>query len=238
MGRRDHAMIATFLLIGLRCSEMAGLRLEDLDLTTGTLKVIGKGNMKDEASSSRGSRGSSRTTCGPSGRRWPSSGRGGICAARVEAMASAGQGRRGWPRSRQRAPGVVLHRNHDKLVAKARLAERLAGLTVQQSTRTCFSGRTGGSRFTAKDGRPLVSRAVYRIVRDRLSTLLGRPIHPHVLRHSFALATPGERSRPATDSRIARPLGLDTVTVYAHISTTKQRDDVARYLEGTDGPTR
>src|SRR5437867_2232747 len=44
LGRRDYAMIATFLLTGVRCSEIARVRLDQLDLEHGTLRVIGKGN--------------------------------------------------------------------------------------------------------------------------------------------------------------------------------------------------
>lgn len=47
-GRRDYALVATALLAGLRCGELAGLRVEDLDLDDGTLRVIGKRNKQRE----------------------------------------------------------------------------------------------------------------------------------------------------------------------------------------------
>ena len=47
VGRRDLAVIACLLRLGLRCGEVAGLRLDDLDWTNGTLTVRGKGNRVD-----------------------------------------------------------------------------------------------------------------------------------------------------------------------------------------------
>jgi integrase/recombinase XerD len=43
-GVRDYALHATGLLCGLRCSELASLRLEHVDRETGSLRVIGKGD--------------------------------------------------------------------------------------------------------------------------------------------------------------------------------------------------
>ena len=47
VGRRDLAVIACLLRLGLRCGEVAALRLDDLDWTSGTLTVHGKGNRVD-----------------------------------------------------------------------------------------------------------------------------------------------------------------------------------------------
>lgn len=44
MGRRDRAVLETLYATGCRVSEVAGLRLVDLDLTSGTARCIGKGN--------------------------------------------------------------------------------------------------------------------------------------------------------------------------------------------------
>ncbi len=48
VGRRDLAVIACLLRLGLRCGEVAALRLDDLDWTSGTLTVHGKGNRVDQ----------------------------------------------------------------------------------------------------------------------------------------------------------------------------------------------
>lgn len=47
VGRRDRAVIACLLRLGLRCGEVAALRLEDLNWTSGTVTVHGKGNRID-----------------------------------------------------------------------------------------------------------------------------------------------------------------------------------------------
>jgi site-specific recombinase XerD len=47
VGRRDLAVIACLLRLGLRCAEVAALRLEDVDWANGTVVVRGKGNRID-----------------------------------------------------------------------------------------------------------------------------------------------------------------------------------------------
>jgi site-specific recombinase XerD len=43
-GARDHAMLTLLLDTGLRMSELIGLKLRDVDVEAGALKVLGKGN--------------------------------------------------------------------------------------------------------------------------------------------------------------------------------------------------
>lgn len=47
LGRRDYAMIVTLLRLGLRASELAGLRLDDIDWRAGELVVHGKRARQD-----------------------------------------------------------------------------------------------------------------------------------------------------------------------------------------------
>lgn len=47
VGRRDFAVITMLHRLGLRCAELAGLRLEDVDWQAGTLRIWGKGNRVD-----------------------------------------------------------------------------------------------------------------------------------------------------------------------------------------------
>src|SRR5665811_2378358 len=44
LGQRDYAVILTLARLGLRASELASLRLEDLDWRAGQMLVHGKGN--------------------------------------------------------------------------------------------------------------------------------------------------------------------------------------------------
>jgi integrase/recombinase XerD len=47
VGRRDFAVITVLHRLGLRCGEVTGMRLEDVDWQAGTLTVHGKGNRID-----------------------------------------------------------------------------------------------------------------------------------------------------------------------------------------------
>jgi integrase/recombinase XerD len=47
LGRRDHALLVTLLRLGLRASEVAGLRLDDIDWHAGELIVRGKASRAD-----------------------------------------------------------------------------------------------------------------------------------------------------------------------------------------------
>jgi len=236
LGRRDHAMIATFLLTGVRCAEMASLRLEDLDLTNGTLRVVGKGNKEREAviipRLARILEDYVQTVRPELGVVRP---RGHL--RKNHRPPTTKRDRRVWVAEYMREGRRVTFntRTTDRLIARARMAEQLAGLVVRQTSPYLFiRAHRGGSRFRVKEGLPMVSRAVYRIVRERLSAMLGRPVHPHVLRHSYASRL---RENGADLQLIAESLGhadLDTVMVYAHLNPKKRREDLARYLEGLE----
>jgi|SRR5262245_30076983 len=42
-GMRNYVMLRLMLSVGLRCAEVLGIRLQDIDLVSGRLKVLGKG---------------------------------------------------------------------------------------------------------------------------------------------------------------------------------------------------
>lgn len=48
VGRRDFAIVTLLARLGLRASEVAGLRLDDIDWRTGTVMVHGKGNTDEQ----------------------------------------------------------------------------------------------------------------------------------------------------------------------------------------------
>jgi site-specific recombinase XerD len=94
------------------------------------------------------------------------------------------------------------------------------------------AGRSGW-RF-AREGAALESRSVYALIRTKVSPLVGRPIHPHMLRHSYASRL---RENGAPLELIGESLGheqISTTMIYAHISSKKQRADITRFLEGTE----
>jgi len=78
--------------------------------------------------------------------------------------------------------------------------------------------------------KPLATRMVWRIVSRRVSPLVGRPVHPHVLRHSFASRL---RAAGADLQLIQEVLGhadIGTTTIYAHLATPTRRQAIERLL--------
>lgn len=78
---------------------------------------------------------------------------------------------------------------------------------------------------------PLGGQAIFHLVRRALTPLIGRPVHPHMLRHSFATRL---RANGADLQVIQEALGhasIVTTTMYAHISTPQRLADLARLLE-------
>ena len=68
-------------------------------------------------------------------------------------------------------------------------------------------------------------------MQKQVSPIVGQPVHPHMLRHSFASRL---RENGCPLKVIQQALGhqdISTTLIYAHVSTTKQRADIARYLE-------
>jgi site-specific recombinase XerD len=80
-------------------------------------------------------------------------------------------------------------------------------------------------------GAPLTTRGFFHVVRGQAAAILGRPVHPHMLRHSFASRL---RAKGADLQLIQEILGHEsivTTTMYAHISTPHRTATVARLLE-------
>jgi integrase/recombinase XerD len=91
-------------------------------------------------------------------------------------------------------------------------------------------------RYRLAEGAPLTTRGFFHTVRVRCSALVGRPVHPHMLRHSFASRL---RAKGADLQLIQEILGhesIHTTTMYAHISTPLRTATVARLLDDGTAP--
>jgi integrase len=92
--------------------------------------------------------------------------------------------------------------------------------------------RTGQHCARIRAHLPLLTRLIYWILKHQVSPVVGRRVHTHMLRHSFASRL---RENGAPLELIQDALGhanIGTTLIYAHVSTKKQRADIARYLEG------
>jgi site-specific recombinase XerD len=181
--RRDYALIATGLLTGLRCSELAQLRVAHLDLEAGVLRVVQGKNRKDREV--------------PVVPRLAAILRTYLADVRPALRDTAGSSR--FLRGAAPSPYVF-----------SRLGK----------------GRPG------REGQELLGRTVFKIVREVVSPIVGRKIAPHTLRHSFATRL---REHGADLQLIQEALGHASITTtvrYAHIATSKRRQDLARLLEG------
>lgn len=186
-GWRDHALIATPLYAGLRCSELAHLRVKDLDLESRRLTVVrGKGDKGRELA----------------------------IVPRFEAIL------RGY-----------LTEGRPALLAGLALSPWLFVRGEHSAGWGGHSVRTWSRRHA---GKPLAGRSIFWLVRRVIEPIIGRPIAPHMLRHSFASRL---RENGAPLELISECLGhadLRTSMIYAKITTKKRDEDLARYLEGTE----
>ena len=112
LGRRDHAMIIMLLRLGFRRSEVAGLRLDDIDWRAGVLAVRGKGARQDRLPlpSGRGR----RDRVVPAPRPAAQQPAGGVPAGQSPVRAD-----RFGDRGLDRAPGVQARRDRGVRVAPA-----------------------------------------------------------------------------------------------------------------------
>jgi site-specific recombinase XerD len=179
--RRDYALIATGLLTGLRCAELAHLQLAHLDLKAGILRVVqGKGRKDRE----------------------------GVVVPRLAAILRA-------------YLADVRPRLKDAAHSPYVFTRMREGQRIQR-------GRVARSHV----GEALLGRTIFKVVREVVSPIIGRKIAPHTLRHSFATRL---RENGADLQLIQESLGHASITTtvrYAHIATSKRRQDLARLLEG------
>ena len=231
-GRRDYALIATGLFCGLRVEELATLRLDAVDLTAGRLRVIGKGNKERE--------GVIIPRLGAILREYLADIRPTL-VDRPVAGSVRRSGRRGgmvW-QAEYKIDGVE-HRfstqTTDEAEARAILAERVAQVRMRQESPYLFvrAGATGSFRHRRR-GQALLTRSMFLTVRRRVFEILGRRVGPHTLRHSFATRL---RENGADLQLIQEALGhadIRTTTIYAHLTTTKRQQELARFLGSDDG---
>jgi len=223
LGRRDYALVATALLTGLRCSELAVLQVAHVDLEAGRLRVVnGKGGKDREL---------------PLIPRLVAILRGYLDDVRPALInRPVGQLVRETPHGPwalvQAVKGRSVYRGlHTRDRAEAeRLRAELIPLPAPPPFVFVNACATNGYR-ARRAGLALSPKTIFALVRRAVAPIIGRPVHPHMLRHSFASRL---RENGADLQLIQEALGhanINTTTMYAHLTTNRRRQELARLLD-------
>jgi len=226
-GQRDLAIVAIFLFAGLRLSEVTHLRLEHVDLVGQRLRVVaGKGDKDRELPIVPRLRGILAAYLSDGRPRLVSRPVGCITPPRPR------PGRQPTWAVRYSQDGHTVYRPVRTEAEARRVLEREAPRPKDDDW--FFVHAKNGYRLK-REGEPLESRTIHFLVRTKVVPIVGRPLHPHALRHSFASRL---RENGADLQLIQEALGhsnISTTTIYAHLSTTKRRMDISRFLGGEEG---
>src|SRR5882724_425121 len=211
--RRDYALVATALLTGLRCAELAALHVAHIDLTPGACRLLvanGKGGKDREVS------------IVPQLER--------ILRAYLEEVRPAlvgrpmGTLRRGatdssWQLLQNVKGRVAYHNLHtrSRVEAERRQAELLP--PPPPPPFVFVNAHHTGSRRAHRAGLALSTKTVFQLVRRAVSPIIGRPIHPHMLRHSFAHRLYEKGGDLLLIKDTLGHENITTTTIYTHLTT-------------------
>ena len=118
--------------------------------------------------------------------------------------------------------------SYSRRLAVARLRELAP--TVPHSPYVLVNASPRRGHALKRGGKPLLTRSIFHIVRRRLDPLVGRPVSPHMLRHTFASVL---IERGATPFAVQRAMGhsqLATTGIYVHLSSEALRDEIETHL--------
>lgn len=113
------------------------------------------------------------------------------------------------------------------------VSERLSN-AIKETAMTCWSERRGEVSLwafcRANSPLPLTTRQVERIIRVAAVKSLGRPVHPHILRHTFA-----SRLMRKTNARIVQELlghqSMTSTQIYTHPNEDDKKKAISQLNE-------
>jgi integrase/recombinase XerD len=213
---REKAMLEMFYATGCRLSELAGMRMEDIDLTVRVVKVLGKG---------------SKERIIPFGR-----------PAKEALLAYLGERKDGFV-FRDDQPPRALHvyrlqpnRDIPTLYWQGVWVDGNPGVRhwkslgpVSKVTReqaleklAAVAGDDFGQR--PKPDKPLGPRHIYRIVKRAAIAAGLKDVWPHALRHSFATHLLNGGADLRSVQELLGHASISTTQIYTHVSTTNLLD--------------
>jgi len=222
-GQRDHALVATGLFCGLRVAELATLKVSDIDFETGTLRAVGKGDKEREvpiiprlAAILRAYLGRTRP----------------LLVSRPMGSLYRPAGQMVWVASYWK-DGTLKQRRSTRTRDEAAARAFLASVAEQppEAPWVFVNASPKNAHRVRRGGQTLLTRSLFQAIRKKLGIIVGRPMSPHTLRHSFATRL---RTNGADLQLIQEALGhadIKTTTIYAHITTATRKAEITRFLE-------
>lgn len=218
IGRRDHAMVATFFYAGLRVSELTALRVEDVDLTAARLRVnLGKG-AKD------------RVLYIPP-RLAP------ILKDYIERVRPELVNRPVGRLHRRGSRWHVEFQQGGRRISRAigdmeeEAARRVLLETVPQppAYSWLFANASASNAYRlARGGQPLLTRSIYNLIRRRAREILNVKLSPHKLRHTCASYMLYHGAALETIQRVLGHENIKTTMIYLHVPQRKQEEEIDR----------
>ena len=221
---RDRAVIEFFYATGCRISELAGVRVEDVNWDDRTVRILGKGRKERLAVLSRRAIELLKRYLGARASGWLFQAEGkpdqGGTVIRSTTGYYAGQWIGEWRQDYRIEDGRLRCRS--KRVVLGRVSE-----ITREEARTKLQELMRAENLPPRprpiQAEPLTTRAIRLIVhKASWAAGLGR-VNPHRLRHSFATHLLDHGADLVTISSLLGHASLSTTQVYAHVTQTKIR---------------
>lgn len=219
IGRRDYALVVAAFFAGLRCSELANLRLEDVDLDGKVLRVVqGKGRKDREI------------PLVPF-----------LCSVLAAYLTETR------PRLVERPVGMLEPSRHGFVVVrtvKGKTVRSLLNTTTlaeaEQERERLFprpevpwvfvNASKNGVHRLRRAGEAMNPRSIWHIVNRAVSPIVGKHVHPHVLRHSFASRLHARGGDLGLIQGVMGHASPATTMKYVHLASDRTRRDMTRLL--------